>query len=324
MVIAEFWSDVLDNHVEEVLGRSVESFVSESEVAVEKARECAKYLAGVGKDCGIATTVGGGAGAVAGGLGIAGILLAPVTAGVSLGLTFGGIGLGIAAGVNNTGAGLAEARIKKTKREELQAATDDVVHTIGIFEDLLETCADAFVKAEQYIDTDEGRQYTKAVAEACNHMQKTPKKPINKESKIVLAISLASGAYSVAKGVTYNSARAIERTVRVAKLLKSGVSAHAGMVYDLGESAKGIAVAGRSLVRAGSTGARAFSVGLGVVGMGISIYELYKGAQAIRKPDEVAAKLQDFASWLDNSTKQLHDLYNKLTENDENKQELCE
>ena len=324
MVIAGFWSDVLENHVEEVLGCSIDSFAGDSVVAAKKVRESAKYLAGVGKDCGIATTVGGGAGALAGGLGIAGIILAPVTAGVSLGLTFGGIGLGIAAGVNNTGAGLAEVFIKKTKKKELLAATDKIIYTIGIFEELLVTCAHAFVKAEKYIDTPEGREYTKLVTEAYNRMKMSSKESTNKGSQTALAISMASSTYSVAKAQVCKSASHIQRTIKAAKLLKSGVSAHAGMVYDLGESAKGIAVGGRSLVRAGSTGARAFSVGLGVVGMGISIYELYKGVQAIRKPDEVAAKLQDFANWLDASTKELCDFYGKLTDNDEHNEEVSE
>ena len=320
-----FWSDVLHHHVDEVLGCSIESFARESVVAVEKLRDGAKYLAGVGKDCGIATTVGGGAAAVAGGLGIAGIILAPVTAGVSLGLTFGGIGLGIAAGVNNTGTGLTEVFIKRTKKKKLIAATDKIIHSSQLFEELLATHTHALAKRDEYIGKAEGGEDAKPVIKDHNHIQLTSKTSDNTESKIGLTISLASSAYSVSKGQMCKSVDGIKRTVTAAKILKSGVRPHTRMVYDLGESAKGIAVGGRSLVRAGSTGAKAFSVGLGVVGMGINIYELYKGVQAIRKPDEAAAKLQDFANWLDEYTKRLCDAYNeKLPEIDKIKQELCE
>ena len=322
MEIAEYWKDVVDNHVEEVLGCSVEGFVKESAIAVDKVRECAANLAKVCKDCGIATTVGGSAGVVAGGMGITGLILAPFTAGLSLGLTLGAAGLGIAAGATSAGAGVANVSIKKAKLKELQADTNTVVNTLEIFEGLLKTCVDAFTNVEKFLETDEGKEYRMAIADACNSIQKTSPIHTNAESKVKDALSITAGTGSLTKGLAYGSARAIQRTVGVAKFIKSGAYAQAGMktVYALETSADGLAIGGRSLIMAGSTGAKALTAGFGVLSIGMGVFDIVRGAIAIGKPNEAVEKLQDFASNLENSTKELQHIYDKLTGISENKQ----
>ncbi|XP_037053520.1 apolipoprotein L3-like [Peromyscus leucopus] len=92
----------------------------ELEQQIEKLRALADKIDKVHRDCTITQVVAKSTGAVSGVLTILGLALAPVTAGVSLGLSATGLGLGAAAAVTSVSTSLVEKVI--TAKEEAKAS----------------------------------------------------------------------------------------------------------------------------------------------------------------------------------------------------------
>ncbi|XP_013780737.1 apolipoprotein L4-like [Limulus polyphemus] len=72
----------------------------------------------------ISNIVGSSVGIVGGSMAIVGLVLAPVTAGLSLGLTIGGASLGAAGGLTAGGANVTELIINKNKCQEIKETLD--------------------------------------------------------------------------------------------------------------------------------------------------------------------------------------------------------
>jgi len=92
---AQFWKHLADNYLDVIIGYSIDDYEDKQRKAFKILDECSSKLDVVAKDTGIAGTVGGSASIVGGGMAIAGLALAPITTGASLGLTFAGGALGI-------------------------------------------------------------------------------------------------------------------------------------------------------------------------------------------------------------------------------------
>ena len=341
LVVAEFWKDVLDNHMEQVLGCSIDTFVNNNTEAVEGARECVKYLVKLHKDCGIATTSAGSVSVLAGSLTIGGIALAPVTACGSLGCTLAGVALGVAGGLASTGTALTKRVRQKSKMKKINEMTQKAVTNIGILQELFTSCADAFAQAHEYLNTDKGRSHSQSVARVWTninglshniltrnvHVRELSQKTTNRPSALKDALQISTaGALPVTLGIckessclakccTYDTAVAIQRTVRIIEYIKSASYAQIGTrgAYALELSADGLAIGGRTLIRMGSKAAQVFTVAFGALEIGLGIMDVVTGANAIRNPTEALKGLHEFAFQLDDSTKELQELYDKLT-----------
>ena len=305
VVIAAYWKNVLDNHIDAVLDRSVSSFKSKSNDAVSTVRTCASHLDEVAKDCGIATTVGGSAGVVGGALVIGGIIAAPFTGGLSLGLTLGGAGLGVAGGVTNITASLVNHGWEKSDTERAKDATTAVVNIIEVFEELLTICVHAFTQAREYLKTEEGRKFAALLEEAArNNGYIDPK-----SSK-----AIALDAANLAKGLL-NGGIVAYRTIGVIEFIMTGTYAKAGVQSALAiqKAAGGVAIGGRTIIMVGSTGAKVLSAGFGVLGIGLGIWDIVSGAMAIHNGSETGQQMRKFADDMDTTTKELLDIYNNLS-----------
>ena len=342
LTVAEFWIDVLDNHIEEVLGCSMDTFVNNNTEAVEGLGECVKYLVKVYKDCGIATTSAGSVSVLAGGLTIGGLALAPFTAGGSLGCTLAGVSLGAVAGVTSAGTGLTKRGIEYTKLKKINQMTQKAVTNIHTLQELFTTCVDAFKEAHEYLNTDKGRNYSQSVARVCEninvvshnaltrnihshaHSPQITKRSfrikdalqISTAGALPVALRIWKESSSLAKSATYDTAIAVQRTARIIKFFNSGSFAQVGIGggHAVGLSADGFAIGGRTLIRMGSEAAQVFTVAFGALEIGLGIMDIVTGANDIRNPTEALRGLHEFASQLEDSTKELHDLYEKLTD----------
>ncbi|CAL8288307.1 unnamed protein product [Boreogadus saida] len=100
---------------------SVSSFVDQFSECHPRMRQfldemegCAVQLDRMSMGSKISTVAGSSVGAVGGVMAIVGLALAPVTAGVSLGLTMGGVGLGVTSSVNSLVTTVTEIAVNKT------------------------------------------------------------------------------------------------------------------------------------------------------------------------------------------------------------------
>ena len=96
---AQFWKTLADKYFDVIIGYSIDDDESKGNKAFKSMDECSTKLDEVAKDTGIAGTVGGSASIIGGGLAIAGLVLAPFTDGVSLGLIVAGAVIGAPGGV---------------------------------------------------------------------------------------------------------------------------------------------------------------------------------------------------------------------------------
>lgn len=80
----------------------------ELEESIAKLRELADKIDKVHRSCTISSVVANSAGAVSGVLTVLGLALAPMTAGISLGLSATGLGLGAAAAVTSVSTSIVE------------------------------------------------------------------------------------------------------------------------------------------------------------------------------------------------------------------------
>ena len=364
LAVAIFWKDVLDNHLEDIIGCNIASFVNDTTEAVEGVQECVRYLAKVCKDCGIAAITAGSASVVSGGLVVGGLILAPITGGVSIALTMSGLGLGAAAGVTSAGTAVAKYGLKKTQMTKIKDKTEKVINNMGTLQDLLVTCMDAFFKADEYINTDKGRQLADLVAEAdqqqsdtsSNNTGKTsvhkipilercsgqphggshqlqhrqPKSFVNthkygssdinaalrisKTAACVGAMGVTKSGGQAIKYATYDASQVIKRTARAIRFIKSVSRTQVAVrsTYALETSAEGLSIGSRTVIRAGSTGAKAFTGVLAGLNIGLGILDIVFGSRDIRNPTEALKGLHEFASRLEVSSKELKDIYENL------------
>ncbi|XP_006013529.1 apolipoprotein L3-like [Latimeria chalumnae] len=95
-------------------------WVTSRKETIHKLRELAEEIHTHRKKVNIAEVSGASVGIVGGGLAIAGLILAPFTVGVSVGLTIAGVITGVAGGLTSLGATVTEGRILKDKRVQVQ------------------------------------------------------------------------------------------------------------------------------------------------------------------------------------------------------------
>ena len=63
----------------------------------------------------------------------------------------------------------------------------------------------------------------------------------------------------------------------------------------------------------GFTGAKVLSVGFGALGIGLGIRDIVSSVKTIQNRTETGKQMRNFANAMDKSTKELLDIYNKLT-----------
>ncbi|XP_075408806.1 apolipoprotein L3-like [Tenrec ecaudatus] len=120
--------DTLQQEQEQLLLNAFPGMKKEMEERIRKLHALADKVEKTHRDCTISRIVAGSAGVVSGVLSICGLALAPVTAGVSLGLTAAGMGLGAAAAVTSVSTSIVDRTSKLSAKTEASKLVSMDVH----------------------------------------------------------------------------------------------------------------------------------------------------------------------------------------------------
>ena len=305
---ALFWKKMADNYLDVVIGYSIEEFEARVRRAFKVIDECACSLEEVTKGTGIAGTVGGSVSVVGGAVAIAGIVLAPVTAGVSLALTVGGSISALTGSTASLTANVVHGQLDKHKRRKVNEATASLFCTTYRFHSLLGEYGKYLQDANEFLENQKHETCTDSI-----------------DGKVVAVkedtyVETASAAGKVAKNI-YGHAKEIKRLVT---FIKANAFVYRGADIGISTSAAApgvtVPVVGKTLLIAGSTGAKVFSGTLAGFGVLTGFYDIYSGAKKIQSCGELAGEFRTSSESLREEADRLMCLYKELHRDEECKQ----
>lgn len=305
---ALFWKSMTDNYLDVIIGYGIEEFEARVLKAFEVIDECASSLEEVTRGTGIAGTVGGSVSVVGGGIAIAGIALAAVTAGVSLALTVGGTITALTGSATALTANLVHGGLDKRNRRKVNEATASLFCATYRFHSLLSEYSKYLQEADKYLETEKHKTCTDSI-----------------DGKVVAVkgitvVDMASATGKVAKKI-YDHAKEIKRLVALIKA-NAFVCRGADVGISTSTAAPGltIPVVGKTLLTAGSTGAKALSGSFAAFGVLTGILDIYVGAKKIANRSELAEEFRASSDCLRKEAERLTNLYKGLQKDEECKQ----
>ncbi len=305
---AVYWREVADNYMGTIIGCDIDKYEHIIQKACEVIETCAKHWDKVAKDTGIANTTGGAAGIVGGTMALVGLLLAPFSAGASLGLTAGGAALGAAGGATTlTGGIISHSWDDKESKKAKKAIAPAFRATL---------CLQGFLN-----------EYTEKVGEAIKYLSTSKGKEI--AGQVYTAEKIAK---DVVKGVmtTYKVGKAVCKTykhIHYAKEIKSLVTFIRADYYQVAKAglatkaaASGVSIpklalrgktvfAGKTVLAAGSTAAKGLSGTLAVVGVAFGIYDVVSGSRKISNGSDLAKEFRKTAKDIKEQSNKLIEWY---------------
>ena len=264
-------------------GFYLEEYLSNRAIFALLCRDHAERIERWVKRSGIAKTVGGSVNIISGGAAIAGIILAPFSAGLSLVLTVGGIAGGIAGASTNIIADLAKDRNIRADINKIQAALTRFERQESVIFGLLQQVQNNF-----------------------NRLRQLKRRAPSKSGTAFRGVTSTLGVGWKAKKLE----ESVRASIKFAEFSKkaSAATSSAGCIKNVGAAASSIAdeVAApgfRTLITAGSTTAKLLSGTLAAVGIAMGIWDIYSAVKDI-EGSEISDAYRRFA-----------DEYNDYTEN---------
>lgn len=301
---AAFYKEIYDNYFWAVCGFvSIHAFRKAFEDNLKTIRESGKQLDKVAHDTGIAQTAGGGA-AIAGGImGLAGILLAPFTAGASLGLTIAGTATGVAGGVSSLTGNLIKQGWEKEEMGVFQSNFAKARTSILRLQSFIRVYLGKIKEAKAYMETKEGLDFAKDALKLDSDWS-----------------ALEAGYSSLKVGMElYKFGKAAVKTIDVAKTVR-GVKTVAEFIqadyYVVKGAMTGAAThasrpavplldkIGVKALQTGGKAAGALGAVFNVLGIAFGIMDVVDGADNIKNGSQLAKEFfktaNDLEAWLHN------------------------
>ena len=299
---ALFFKNLADNYLDVIIGYSIDDYEDKLRTAFKIMDECSSKLEAVTKDTGIARTVGGSASIVAGGMAVAGVCLAPTTAGASLGLTFAGAALGLAGGATSVTSYLVSLHWDKSEAKKIKKATASLFHATFSLQGFLKEYTTILKDADEYLRKPEGEAAAKDAYTAVE-MAKAAGKVVWKACEIgdvvCTGVKHAKRARQVKALVDF-----LQADYYALKEARIGLATQA--------AAPGFKIAGRTIVAAGTTTAKALSGSLAGFGIAFGIWDVVAGARKISNGSQLAQEFRESSESLKKESAKLIALYKEL------------
>ena len=291
---ALFWKNVAGNYLDVIIGYSFNEYQTKVYKVFEDIDECISRLEEVAKGTGIAQTVGGSVAVAGGGAAIAGLLLAPVTAGVSLALTVGGTIGSLTGKVTSLTAKLVDCHLDREKRKNVHEGIGSLHCATCSFHSLLSEYGKCLQQANEYLDKQEHEQIS-----------------FHEKSMAAEKCALLGEAFETLEFVKkiYHHAKEIKRLVMFMEA-NSFVcdGADVGISTIAAAPDFTIPIVGDTLLTAGTTGAEVLSESFFGYGLWTSMKDIYYGGKQIANYGE----FRQFSKILREKAHRLIRLYKEL------------
>ena len=299
---AQFWKHLADSYLDVIIGYNIEDYEDKVHKACEIMDECASKLNQVATGTGIAKTVGGSAQIVGGGLAIAGLALAPVTAGASVGLTIAGITTGVAGGVTSFGSSVVNQICDKRKKEEITKATAPLFRATLSLKGFLNEYINLLNEATDFLKTPAGEAVAK---DACAHVKLATKAG----QAVWHSYRVGDTIYTGVKHLT--EAKRIKALVTLIQADYYVVN-EAKVALATQAAAPGVKLFGKTIIAAGTVGAKALSGSLAGFGILFGFWDIFGGAKKIKNGSELVEEFHKSSEVLRAESSELIRLYKEL------------
>ena len=303
---AQFWKTLADDYLDVIIGYTIDDYEDKVHKAFNIIEECSSELNKVAKDTGIARTVGGSVQIIGGGLAIAGLVLAPFTAGASIGLTIAGVATGAAGGVTSFSSFLVNHVWDKSRKKKIIKATAPLFRATFSLQGFLNEYINNLKEAAEFLKTPKGE----AVAKDAHTLIELAKEAA------FSAANTAKAGYDLSKGVKHlKQAKQLKALVKLMQttdyvFTEAVGTARIGLATQA--AAPGIRMFGKTIVAAGTTGAKALSGSMAGFGIAFGIWDIVGGAKKITNGSELAEEFHKSSERLKAESAKLIKLYKEL------------
>jgi len=215
-------------------------------------------------------------------LAIAGVVLAPVTAGASLGLTIAGISTGTTGGVTSFASSMVNQWSGKNEEKKVYKVTAPLFRATFSLQGLLNEYLNSLKEAVEFLETPQGEAVARNAYTRTMVAQQAGK-------AVFHAFRVGDAVY---KGV---------KQLKEAKRIKALVDFIQADYYVVNEARIGLAtnaaapgfrLFGKTIVAAGTTSAKALSGSLAGFGIVFGILDIVGGAKKIKNGSELAEEFR--------------------------------
>ena len=266
MIKAIFLKEVILDHLSCIVGCSIEEFRSTLAEFDVTTNQYVEKLTKVSKDVGIAKVTGGSTAIVGGILALIGLGLAPVTAGVSLGLTIAGTTASAAGGVTSLGGFFTSIVYKVLERKKARDVMEKTIRYVTVLHSFVSELSVQIAKGLKFSETADAIKYTTWLT-----------------SIIRTSICTAGVCRTIDTGVDFVKALTeLKMIVTIAKVDVQATRSAAVLAEKVAASGLRIPFKGKVLLRAGTNGAKALSGIISVAVILFGMYDIYDGVNNIK------------------------------------------
>ena len=296
---ATFWKDVVESYNHVIIGCSIDEYKNEVKQAIEVTNMYADKLEKVNKGTGVTHATGGAASIISGGMAIGGLLLAPFTAGASLALTIGGTAVRIEGGAVTLTSSVVNSGYSQSRSNKVKNATGLAFNVTFRLEGFINHCQMKLNEANEFLKTAKGEAMAMEVysdLEKIKHGGTAAWKAYKLGDVIAQSVKTVKKLKQMKSVVNF-----VRADYYTAKLGMAATAAAPGFTIPK----VGSLFADKTLVAAGSTGAKALSGSLAGIGIVFGLWDMAEAYKTLKDGSALAKELRKVATELEKESQKL-------------------